>query len=78
MRLNSKQRVALRGLFGKLGVRTRSGEEGSGLRGFGCVQTLRAGGGEAPLPALPDTLVEDLWHLAGNEAGGESWKAKGD
>ena len=70
VRLNSKQRVVLRGLFGKVGVRTRSGEEGERAPQFlGALQTLAGrAGGDAPLPPVPDTrFVEDLSHLAGNE-----------
>ena len=70
VRLNSQQRVALRGLFGKLGVRTKSGEEGMRAPQFlVALQGLAArAGGAAPLPAIPDIrFVEDLSRLTGNE-----------
>ena len=70
VRLNTRQRVALRGLFGKLGVRTKSGEEGVRAPQFlAALQGLAArAGGAAPLPAIPDTrFVEDLSRLTGNE-----------
>ena len=70
MRLTARQRVALRRLFGKLGVRTKSGEEETRAPEFlAALRGLAArAGGDAPLPAVPDTrFVEDLSHLAGNE-----------
>ena len=70
VRLNSQQRVALRGLFGKLGVPTKSGEEEVRAPQFlTALQALAArAGGDAPLPPVPDTrFVEDLSHLTGNE-----------
>ena len=70
VRLSSKERVELRGLFAKLGVRTRSGEEEVRAPQFlAALHGLAArAGGDAPLPPVPDTrFVEDLSHLAGNE-----------
>ena len=70
VRLNTQQRVALRGLFGKLRVPTKSGEEGVRAPQFlAALQALAArAGGDAPLPPVPDTrFVEDLSRLAGNE-----------
>ena len=70
VRLNARQRIQLRGLFGKLDVRTKSGEEGERAPRF--LEELGAlakrAGGAAPLPRTPDTgFVEDLSRLTGNE-----------
>lgn len=70
VRLTTPQRIALRGLFDKLGITTRSGEEE--LRAPGFLDALTAlasrAGGQAPLPPAPDTkLAEDLGRLAGSE-----------
>ena len=70
VRLTTGQRVALRGLFGKLGVRARSGEEEDGGRGFLVALTELAGraGGEPPLPAVPSAgFVDEIARLTGNE-----------
>ena len=70
VRLTTSQRIALRGLFEKLGISTRSGEEE--LRAPAFLEALRAlagrAGGPAPLPPPPDTkLADDLARLAGSE-----------
>jgi hypothetical protein len=70
VRLTTSQRIALRGLFEKLGITTRSGEEE--LRAPAFLEALRSlagrAGGPAPLTPAPDTkLVEDLTRLAGSE-----------
>lgn len=70
VRLSTSQRIAVRGLFEKLGVTTRSGEEE--LRAPAFLDALRAlaarAGGMAPLPQPPDVkVVEDLARLAGSE-----------
>ena len=81
VRLNSQQRVALRGLFGKLGVPTKSGEEGVRAPQFlAALQALAArAGGDAPLPPVPDTrFVEELSHLTGNEQLAAILEAKGE
>lgn len=70
VRLTARQRVALRGLFGKLGVRTRTGEEE--LRAAEFLRELtglaEGAGGDAPLPAVPDTrFVDELSHRTGSE-----------
>ena len=70
VRLTTTQRIALRSLFQKLGIATRSGEEE--LRAPDFLQALAdlAGraGGDPPLPPPPDAKpVEDLGRLAGNE-----------
>ena len=81
VRLSSKQRVELRGLFGKLGVHTKSGEEELRAPQFlAALQGLAArAGGKAPLPQVPDTrFVEDLSHLTGNEQLAAILAAKGE
>lgn len=70
VRLTTGQRVALRGLFGKLGVRARSGEEEEGGRRFlaALAELAARAGGEPPLPAVPGAgFVDDVSHLTGNE-----------
>ena len=70
VRLTATQRLELRGLFGRLGVRTKSGEEEvRAPQSLAALQALAArAGGAAPLPSVPDTrFVEDLSRLAGNE-----------
>ena len=81
VRLNSKQRVELRKLFGKLGVQAKSGEEEvRAPRFLAALQGLAArAGGDAPLPPVPDTrFVEDLSHLTGNEQLAAILAAKGE
>ena len=70
VRLTAVQRIALRGLFAKLGVTTRAGEEEIRAPQFldALADLGRRAGGPAPLPALPDTtFVDDLKLLAGTE-----------
>ena len=70
VRLTAQERIALRGLFAKLGVSTKSGEEERRAPEFLAeAKTLAAeAAGDAPLPLAPDTqFVEDLSHLTGNE-----------
>lgn len=70
VRLNPQQRVALRGLFGKCGVHTKSGEEEVRAPHFlaALLALASSAGGPAPLPPIPDThFVEDLSHLTGTE-----------
>ncbi len=70
VRLTTGQRVALRGLFGKLGVRAKSGEEEDGGRRFlaALAELAEAAGGDAPLPPVPDAgFVDEIVRLAGNE-----------
>ena len=81
VRLNSKQRVELRKLFGRLGVQTKSGEEEVRARQFlSELQGLAArAGGKAPLAQVPDArFVEDLSHLTGNEQLAAILAAKGE
>ena len=70
VRLTTSQRIALRGLFEKLEVTTKSGDEELRAPSFLDALESLAGraGGSAPLPPVPDTkLVEDLKRLAGRE-----------
>ena len=62
IRLTTSQRIALRGLFAKLEVTTRAGQEEirvpeflDALAGLG-----RRAGGPAPLPAVPDTTSSTI------------------
>ena len=64
------QRIALRGLFGKLGVSTRSGEEEKRAPEFfeELAELRGRAGGQAPLPPAPDsTPIDELTRLAGSE-----------
>ena len=70
VRLTTAQRIALRGLFAKAGVTTRSGEEEVRAPAFLAALRDMAGqaGGPAPLPPQPDTkLLDDVSRLAGAE-----------
>ena len=70
VRLTAVQRIALRGLFAKLRVTTRAGEEEIRAPEFldALADLGRRAGGPAPLPAFPDTtFVDDLKLLAGSE-----------
>ena len=70
VRLTTGQRVELRKLFGRLGVKAKSGDEEDGGRRFlAALRELAArAGGDPPLPAVPHTgVVDDISHLAGNE-----------
>ena len=70
VRLTTSQRIALRGLFGRLGTQTKSGEEENRAPEFLDALEELAGraGGPAPLPPAPDTtVIEDMKRLAGSE-----------
>ena len=70
VRLTVSQRIGLRGLFGKLGVNTKSGEEEERAPQFlNRLAELRGrAGGPAPLPPTPDsTPMDELTRLAGSE-----------
>ena len=70
VQLAASQRIALRGLFGRLGINTRSGEEEARAPAFlAALDALgRRAGGAPPLPPAPDlALVDELTRLAGNE-----------
>ena len=81
VRLSTRQHLALRGMFGKLGVRTKSGEEGLRAPEFlaALLGLAARAGGDAPLPSVPDTrFVKDLAGLAGNEQLAAILEAKGE
>ncbi|NNL67677.1 MAG: BREX system P-loop protein BrxC, partial [Myxococcales bacterium] len=81
VRLSTPQRIALRGLFDKLGITTRSGEEELRAPAFlDALASLTArAGGAAPLPVAPDgSLVEELKRLAGSEQLGAILEHKDD
>ncbi len=70
VRLATNQKIALRGLFARVGVDTRSGEEEARAPGF--LAELRrlaeSAGGSPPLPPRPDTaLLDELERLSGPE-----------
>ena len=70
VRLTTSQRIALRGLFGKLGVNAKSGEEENRAPEFLEALVALAGraGGPAPLPPAPDAaVIDDLKRLVGPE-----------
>ena len=70
VRLTASQRLAIRQLFRKLGVRTRSGEETARVPEFlaKCRDLAHVAGGDPPLPPTPDLrFIEDLSGLTGNE-----------
>ena len=71
VRLTTTQRMAIRQLFLRLGVRTpRSGEEAANAPEFlaKCRELARMAGGDPPLPPTPDLrLLEDLAGLTGSE-----------
>ena len=70
VRLTTSQRLALRGLFGKLRVTTKSGEEENRAPEFlgALVELAGRAGGAAPLPPASDAAgIEDLKRLAGSE-----------
>ena len=79
VRLTTSQRIALRGLFGRLGTQTKGGEEENRAPEFLDALDELAGraGGSAPLPPAPDTtVIEDMKRLAGPEQLAEihAWK----
>ena len=70
VRLSTSQRIALRGLFGKQGIATKSGEEESRAAEFlGALEALAGrAGGSVPLPPVPATAaIGELKRLAGSE-----------
>ena len=70
VRLATKQRIALRGLFGEAGISTKTGEEELRAPDFlnAVSQRAASAGGAPPLPTAPDAkLVDDLRRLTGAE-----------
>ena len=70
VQLSTSQRIALRGLFGRLGVDARGGEEEARAPEFlAALAALgRRAGGAPPLPPAPDlSPLDELTRLAGNE-----------
>ncbi len=70
VRLTTRQRIALRGLFNDAGITTRSGDEELRAPAFldAVAQRAASAGGEPPLPTAPQAqLVDDLRRLAGTE-----------
>ncbi len=70
VRLTATQRIALRGLFAKGGIQTKSNEEERQAIPFldEIIGLAGQAGGEAPLPPVPDTkIIEDLRRLSGTE-----------
>ena len=68
--LATGQRIVLRGLFGRLGIDARSGEEEARAPTFlaALADLGRRAGGAPPLPPAPDlTFLEEATRLAGNE-----------
>ena len=68
--ISTARKIALRGLFSKAGIETKSGDEEARAGDF--LQALReladTAGGEPPMPPPPDTrLLDDLGRLTGNE-----------
>lgn len=70
VRLSTKERIALRGLFDKADITTRSGEEELRAPEFldRVTAWANAAGGDAPLPPVPQSaFIEDLKRLTGTE-----------
>ena len=68
--LATGQRIALRGLFGRLGIDARSGEEEARAPEFlaALAALARRAGGAPPLPPAPaPARLDELTRLAGNE-----------
>ncbi len=81
VRLTTSQRIALRGLFGRLGVNTKSGEEENRAPEFlgALVELAGRAGGPAPLPSAPDAAgIADMKRLAGSEQLAEIHARKDD
>jgi len=79
VRLGTTDKIALRGLYQKVDVTVRSGEEE--VRAAEFLRTLEdlacAAGGDAPLPARPGTTtIDELKRLVGTEQLGGILKAK--
>lgn len=81
VKLGSNDRLALRGLFQKLGLACKTGDEESRAPAFfdGLLRLFADAGGDAPLPAPRDRrFVEDLRRLAGTDQLDVILKAKAE
>jgi len=81
VRLGTTEKIALRGLYQLAGVSVKPGEEELKAPMFleALLTLAREAGGDAPLPARPDTTkIEDLKRLAGSEQLGALHLAKTD
>lgn len=81
VRLGTTDKIALRGLYQKVGVTAVSGEEELKASQFfeALLRLAAAAGGEPPLPARPDTRkIEDLKRLTGTEQLGAIVGAKSE
>ena len=70
VRLTTMEKLTIRQLFQRMGVRARSGEEAAKAPEFlaGCKDLARTVGGDPPLPQVPDLrFLEDLSGRTGNE-----------
>ena len=70
VRLTTRQKLDIRQLFGRMGVRVRGGEETAKAPEFlaKCGELARSAGGNPPLPPVPETrFLKDLSGLTGNE-----------
>ena len=70
IRLTAVERIALRGIFQKIDITTKAGEEELRAPEFlgSLIEIAHTAGGDAPLPPEPDTtLVADLRQLTGTE-----------
>ena len=70
VRLTTRQKLDLRQLFQRMGVRTRGGEEAAKAPEYiaKCRELARGAGGDPPLPPVPATrFLEELSGLTGNE-----------
>ena len=68
--LSVQDRLALRRLFGQIGVTCKGGEEAARAPEFlgRLIELARSAGGASPLPAVPPTAdIEDIQRLVGNE-----------
>ena len=70
VRLTTMEKLSIRQLFQRMGVRARSGEEAAKAPEFlaKCRELARTAGGDPPLPQAPDLrFLEDLYGRTGNE-----------
>lgn len=70
VRLSAKDKIDLRGLYQKIGIAARSGEEEIRAGAFldALLELADQAGGDPPMPAKPGThMIEDLKRLSGSE-----------